>query len=135
MGYELCDEVWDEFQRACEKHPPMASHHEAYAIIREELDEYWDEVKKRPKKRDPVNLRLEPVQTAAMCIRALNDLYDRGTHDTNDDDDARSESLAGTQDQADEEAQGLRGTEHPEEGRQGGHGENKGRGRDPLSGC
>jgi len=76
MGYELRDEVWDEFQRATYKHPPMASHHEAYAVIREELDEYWEEVKKRPSQRDPVNLRLELVQTAAMCIRTIHDLCD-----------------------------------------------------------
>ena len=29
------------------KHTPMASAHEGYAVILEELDETWDEIKRR----------------------------------------------------------------------------------------
>lgn len=64
-----------EAERASAKHPPMHSHHEAYAVIREEFEEYWQEVQKGGSKpRDPEALRTELVQTAAMCVRTLTDL-------------------------------------------------------------
>jgi hypothetical protein len=65
-----------EAGRASMKHPAMHSHHEAYAVIKEEFEEYWDEVKKggatRP--RDQKALKKELIHTAAMCARALYDL-------------------------------------------------------------
>lgn len=65
-----------EVARASSKHPPMNSHHEAYAVISEEFNvEYWAEVcKGGGTPRDPEALKLELVQTAAMCFRALTDL-------------------------------------------------------------
>jgi hypothetical protein len=67
--------VMDEVRRASAKHPPMHSHHEAYAVIKEEFEEYWREVQKGGgTPRDPEALRVELVHTAAMCIRALTDL-------------------------------------------------------------
>lgn len=71
---EICDEVWEECLRATGKYPPMNSHHEAYAVILEELDEYWEEVRKKKSERDLDNTRLELVQIAAMAIRAYFDL-------------------------------------------------------------
>lgn len=69
-------EVSGELTRAMMKHPqPMNSHHEAAAVIREEFDEYWAEVCKGGSiKRSPEALRLELIQTAAMCMRALMEL-------------------------------------------------------------
>lgn len=68
-------QVYQEFAKAAKKHAPMHSHHEAYAVIREEFEEYWREVQKGGSTpRDPEALKLELVQTAAMCMRALNDL-------------------------------------------------------------
>ena len=71
-----------EARRAAQKHPPMHSHHEAYAVIAEEFNkEYWDEICKGGSiPRDPAALRLELIQTAAMCLRALSDLCDGETH-------------------------------------------------------
>ena len=66
--------IYKEATVAASKYPRMSSHHEAYAVILEELDEYWDEVKKKSSKRDRFNLRLELIQTAAMCLRTLHDL-------------------------------------------------------------
>jgi hypothetical protein len=40
----------------------------------EEIDELWDEVKKSPKKRNPVAMREEAVQVAAMALRFLIDV-------------------------------------------------------------
>lgn len=72
--------VYREFARASAKHAPMHSHHEAYAVISEEFNvEYWAEVcKGGSTPRDPAALKLELVQTAAMCMRALHDLCREG---------------------------------------------------------
>lgn len=72
---QVADDVYQEFARATRKHTPMHSHHEAYAVIKEEFDEYWQEVQKGGSKpRDPEALRTELIQTAAMCLRTLHDL-------------------------------------------------------------
>lgn len=68
----LC-EVKAELRVARTKHGPMSSHHEAYAVILEELDEYWEEVRKRRSERDPQAMRAELVQIAAMAARAATD--------------------------------------------------------------
>jgi len=47
---------------------PLWGRHEAFAIIKEELDEVWEEVKKDG---DSADLAVELMQTAAMCIRYL----------------------------------------------------------------
>lgn len=84
----LLSKIIQEAIRAAEKHRPMASHHEAKAVIEEEFEEYWDLVKLNPKKpmTHPskgtalsfegwkAELKLELIQTAAMCLRALHDL-------------------------------------------------------------
>lgn len=64
--------VAEELRRARAKHVrPLASHHEAAAVIREEFDEYWDEVKfDGPADRK----RAELIQVAAMAQRAAEDL-------------------------------------------------------------
>lgn len=61
-------EVAMEVSRATQKHGPMHSWHEAFAVIKEELDEFWESVKQDD--ADPEEL----VQIAAMAQRALLDL-------------------------------------------------------------
>lgn len=46
--------------------------HEAYAVLLEEVDEVWDITKQKQKLRDPIELRKELVQVAAMAIKALS---------------------------------------------------------------
>lgn len=65
-----------ELMVATQNYGPMASPHEGYAILLEEVDELWDEVKKSPKKRDPKAMRKEAVQVAAMALRFLVDCTD-----------------------------------------------------------
>lgn len=52
--------------------PPIRSHHEGYAVIKEELDELWDAIKANDSKQ----ARTEAIQIAAMAIRFLIDLYE-----------------------------------------------------------
>lgn len=62
--------VADELKRAMHKFGPMASGHEGYAVILEELDELWHEVKHGT----PERARDEAVQVAAMALRFLVDV-------------------------------------------------------------
>lgn len=65
--------IEDEVYRAINKHTPMNSHHEGYAVLLEEVDELWDEVKKQTANRDESNLQTEAIQIAAMAIRFVLD--------------------------------------------------------------
>ena len=64
--------VKDELDRVQTKHPPIASCHEGYAVLLEEVDELWDEIKGgQGAKHRGVS---EAVQVAAMALRYLIDL-------------------------------------------------------------
>jgi len=60
-----------ELTKATQKHGALASPHEGYAVILEELDELWDEIKKQHP--DPDALAKEAAQVAAMGLRFLVD--------------------------------------------------------------
>jgi hypothetical protein len=62
--------VREEFLRASGMHAKMHSHHEAYGVILEEVEEFWDECKID----DSAAARVELVQVAAMAVRALHDV-------------------------------------------------------------
>lgn len=72
--HEEAVRVVGEVTRAIAKYPSMASWHEGYAILKEEVDELWDEIRKRPGVRDRDKLREEATQVAAMALRLLVDL-------------------------------------------------------------
>ncbi len=63
-----------ELERAEAMHGGMSSHHEAYAVILEEVDEYWEQVKLQAHKRDPQAMLTELVQIAAMAAKAAKHL-------------------------------------------------------------
>lgn len=65
--------VRDEVAWAREKYKPMASLHEGFAILQEEVEELWDEIKKKPSKRDKANLLHEAIQVGAMVQRLAED--------------------------------------------------------------
>ena len=71
-GEGIADDMLDELGRAMSKFGPMASAHEGYAILLEELDELWDEIKL--KDRDKARMRAEAIQVGAMAIRFIKDL-------------------------------------------------------------
>ncbi|MCK9281558.1 MAG: hypothetical protein M0P71_13110 [Melioribacteraceae bacterium] len=66
--------IEDEFYRASDLFPELHSNHEAYAVIKEELDELWDEIKKSKDLRGSELIRKELIQVGAMVVRYLNDL-------------------------------------------------------------
>lgn len=54
---------------------PINSTHQAYALIKEELDEYWDELRLREGQyRHRLQLYYELLDIAAVCQRAAEDL-------------------------------------------------------------
>ncbi len=63
-----------ELRRARELHRPIASAHEGYAVIAEELDEFWDEVRLKEDQRLPGRMYAELVQVAAMAMRVAEDV-------------------------------------------------------------
>ena len=75
-GSNFLAAVYRELARARTKHGPMHSHHEAWGVIQEELDEVWDEVKRQTP--DPQRIIAELVQVAAMCARWAEDVCGEG---------------------------------------------------------
>ena len=71
----LGHEAVNELNRAISKFSAMASPHEGWAVIHEELDELWWHVKANTG-RSP-EAREEAIQIAAMALRYVADLCDR----------------------------------------------------------
>jgi hypothetical protein len=63
-------DVLDELRRAVDTHGDMASPHEGYAVILEELDELWDEIKNNKNDTTAAQYR-EAMQVGAMAIRFM----------------------------------------------------------------
>lgn len=72
--YDVLVDIHREYQQAVQKFPAMASPHEGYAILLEEVDELWDEVKRKPSVRSKLRMKKEAIQVAAMAMRFLIDL-------------------------------------------------------------
>ena len=64
-----------ELAHARDKHPPLHSLHEAYAVILEEVEEFKAEVFKQTPARDHKSIVVELAQIAAMCQRTAEDLF------------------------------------------------------------
>ena len=69
-------EFANELERARAKFPVMASAHEGYAVIAEELDELWEIVKQKQMQRDYAALRKETIQLGAMVLAFLVEIVD-----------------------------------------------------------
>ena len=68
--------VGDELYSALRKFPAFNSPHEGKAVIEEELDELWDHVKQNTGRSR--SAQDEAIQTAAMALRYVYDLSERG---------------------------------------------------------
>ena len=68
----VLDQVRAELLRAKAKHPgKLASPHEGYAILAEEVDELWDDVKADRKAGEA---HKEAIQVAAMAVRFVMEI-------------------------------------------------------------
>lgn len=73
----IMEDVRVEFYSAVSRFRPLLSPHEAFSVIREEFSkELWEEVCKSPRTQDPIKMRAEAIQAAAMCIRFIYDVID-----------------------------------------------------------
>lgn len=62
-------DITQELHSSTAKYGQFNSTHEAYGVIKEEVDEMWDECKKNDLKA----MRAEAVQVAAMALRFILD--------------------------------------------------------------
>lgn len=75
-----------EIEYARNKHKPMNSLHEGFAVLWEEVEEFWAMVKMQTSERDPAEMLAELIQIAAMAERIAEDCglidptYDNPTH-------------------------------------------------------
>jgi len=66
-------DIIQEYIQARTKHRKIASFHEGYAILKEEVDEMWDAIKQN---KDPVVIKNEARQVAAMALAIIVELDD-----------------------------------------------------------
>jgi hypothetical protein len=71
---EALKQIENEFLRASDLYPDLHSNHEAYAVIKEEMDELWDEIKKSKDVKGNNQIRHELIQIGAMVVRYLENL-------------------------------------------------------------
>lgn len=71
---EVLKQIEEEYLRASDLYPDLHSNHEAYAVIKEEVDELWDEIKKSKDTKGNNQIRNELIQVGAMVVRYLENL-------------------------------------------------------------
>ena len=71
---QISEEVSNELHQIRQQQRPFNSAHEAYGVISEEVAEFFDEVRLKRKDRNPLRMRHELTQIAAVAIRAATDL-------------------------------------------------------------
>lgn len=77
---DIINQVEIQIQYAIIKYGNFNSTHEAYAVLKEELDEFWDIVKKnidyKESNDDYIKMKMieELIQIAAISIRVANEL-------------------------------------------------------------
>jgi len=71
---EALKQIENEYLRATDLYPALHSNHEAYAVIKEEVDELWDAIKLNKEIKGNKQIRSELIQIGAMVVRYLNDL-------------------------------------------------------------
>lgn len=72
--------VREEIERARSKYKPLATLHEGYAVLLEEVDEFWDMVKLKPSQQKSGEIYNELVQIAAMAQRCAEDVVHKGDY-------------------------------------------------------
>lgn len=70
-------DAYEELKKARANFPEFNSAHEGFAVLAEEVSELWDHVKLKQSKRDPVAMRKEAIQIAAMSLRFAIEVCDQ----------------------------------------------------------
>lgn len=69
---EMCMYIRNEYYHAKQKFPPFTNLHEAFAVIKEELDEFWEVVKMNQNTEGRVKKAVtEARQIAAMALGVM----------------------------------------------------------------
>ena len=71
LNAQLLRDLRREMDGAQTLYGSYASMHEAYAVIKEELEEFWTWVKLKEDFRDSQAMRVELLQVAACALRAI----------------------------------------------------------------
>lgn len=74
LNHKDVEDIDDEVGRARRHGATFASMHEAYAVLLEEVDEFWELTRMKRRDRDPLRIREELIQVAAMAHKALASL-------------------------------------------------------------
>ncbi len=74
----IVTDVVQELTTAMGNYGPMASAHEGWAVLYEEVDELWDLVKVKQSKHNYEAMYEECIQVAAMALRFAHDICNRG---------------------------------------------------------
>ena len=67
----LKKEIKREIHNARQRFPAFNSHHEAYAVIKEEVDELWDCIKENSNATDKFD---EVIQIISMCYCYVDEI-------------------------------------------------------------
>lgn len=73
-------QVESECNKAAQQYPEFHSAHEGYGVLTEEYRELETEIFKRSSLRDLALMRREAVQVAAMAVRLIHDVIDKGNN-------------------------------------------------------
>ncbi len=68
---QVVEELFNEMKRGVMRYKSYKSLHEAYAVIKEELDELWEEIKKKPNQQSDEAILRESLHVAATALRLV----------------------------------------------------------------
>ncbi len=73
-------QIENECLAASQQYPEFHSAHEGYGVLTEEYRELETEIFKNHQHRDLTKMRHEAIQVAAMAVRLIHDVIDRGNN-------------------------------------------------------
>lgn len=73
-------QIQNECLAASEQYPEFHSAHEGYGVLAEEFRELEAEIFKNHHNRDLSKMRHEAIQVAAMAVRLIHDVIDKGNN-------------------------------------------------------
>lgn len=76
----ILTQIENEYIAASQSYPEFHSAHEGYGVLTEEYRELEIEVFKNHHNRDLSKMRHEAIQVAAMAIRLIHDVIDKGNN-------------------------------------------------------